>query len=80
MNPSWKDCLVNLESGLDLTPEQAQWAMREILEGRAENSELARFLLALKNKGETSEEVGAFVSEMFNHSAPISISERAVDT
>jgi anthranilate phosphoribosyltransferase len=80
MNPSWKVCLVNLESGLDLTPEQAQWAMREILEGRAENSELARFLLALKNKGETSEEVGAFVNEMFNHSAPISISERAVDT
>ena len=80
MNPSWKVCLTNLESGLDLTPEQAKWSMREILEGRAENSELARFLLALKNKGETSEEVGAFVSEMFNHSAPISITKRAVDT
>lgn len=80
MIPSWKDSVAALESGLDLSVEQAQLFMREILEGRAENSELAQFLLALKNKGETSDEVGAFVNEMFNHSAPIRISERAVDT
>jgi anthranilate phosphoribosyltransferase len=54
--------------------------MREILEGRAENTDLSEFLIALKNKGETSDEVGAFVTEMFNHSAPISITQRSVDT
>jgi anthranilate phosphoribosyltransferase len=37
-------------------------------------------LLALKEKGETSEEVGALVAQMYQHCAPISISERAVDT
>lgn len=80
MNPSWKGAVTALESGLDLTSSDAQWFMREILEGRADASDLSRFLLALKNKGETSEEVGAFVSEMFNHSAPINVSERSVDT
>ena len=80
MIPSWKSAVTALESGLDLTSSDAQWFMREILEGRAETSELSQFLLALKNKGETSEEVGAFVSEMFNHSAPINVLQRSVDT
>ena len=78
MSTSWKDAITALGSGLNLSSNEAQWFMREILEGRAENSDLAQFLIALKDKGETSEEVGAFVSEMFNHSAPISISKRAV--
>ena len=80
MNPSWNSSVAALESGLDLSISDAQWFMREILQGRAESSELSAFLVALKNKGETSDEVGAFVSEMFNHSAPIEIAERAVDT
>ena len=80
MIPSWKSAVTALESGLDLTSSDAQWFMREILEGRAETSELSQFLLALKSKGETSEEVGAFVSEMFNHSAPINVLQRTVDT
>ena len=39
-----------------------------------------RFLLALKAKGETSEEVGALVAQMYQHCGPITITERAVDT
>jgi anthranilate phosphoribosyltransferase len=80
MSTSWKDAITALSSGLNLSSNEAQWFMGEILEGRAESSDLAQFLIALKNKGETSEEVGAFVSEMFNHSAPITIADRAVDT
>ena len=37
-------------------------------------------MLALKAKGETAEEVGALVAQMYQHSAPITILERAVDT
>ena len=80
MNPDWSGAIAALESGLDLSASDAQWFMREILEGRADSSDLSKFLLTLKNKGETPEEVGAFVNEMFNHSAPISISQRSVDT
>ena len=80
MSSRWKESVAALESGLNLTSSDAQWFMREILEGRAEGSDLSEFLIALKNKGETSEEVGAFVEEMFNHSAPINLRQRAVDT
>jgi anthranilate phosphoribosyltransferase len=54
--------------------------MNEILTGKADNEITKQFLLALKEKGETSEEVGALVAQMYQHCAPISISERAVDT
>jgi len=54
--------------------------MREILEGRVETQRIKEFLVALKTKGETSEEVGALVAQMYEHCAPINILERAVDT
>ena len=54
--------------------------MNEILTGSADIEVIKRFLLALKTKGETSEEVGALVAQMYQHCAPILINERAVDT
>ena len=69
-----------MESGLDLLPQEAQDLMREVLEDRAEKETLTLFLLALKNKGETAEEVGALIAQMYEHCAPINIAERAVDT
>ena len=54
--------------------------MNEILEDRADNAIIKDFLLSLKAKGETSVEVGALVAQMYEHCAPISINERAVDT
>ena len=69
-----------LESGLDLEPTDVAWCMNQILEGKADNELIKKFLLSLKAKGETSEEVGALVAQMYEHSAPISITERAVDT
>ena len=54
--------------------------MREILSGDSDIEYVKKFLIALKNKGETSEEVGALVSEMYSHSGPIHIADRAVDT
>lgn len=77
---SWSENLNILNNLGDLSVEQAQWAMREILDGRANNEEIKNFLLALKAKGESAAEVGAMVDEMYRHAAPISITERAVDT
>jgi anthranilate phosphoribosyltransferase len=54
--------------------------MREVLEDRADKEVLKNFLIALKNKGETPEEVGALVAQMYQFCAPITINERAVDT
>ncbi len=77
---SWSALINKLDSGLDLEPIQIQEAMRQILSGDSDIEYVKKFLIALKNKGETSEEVGALVSEMYAHSGPINIAERAVDT
>lgn len=69
-----------MESGLNLSLQEAQDLMREVLEDRADKEVLKQFLLALKKKGETAEEVGALVAQMYEHCAPIKIAERAVDT
>jgi anthranilate phosphoribosyltransferase len=77
---NWAGAIAKLESGLDLLPEEAQSVMREVLEDRADKENLKSFLIALKNKGETPEEVGALVEQMYQFCAPITITERAVDT
>ena len=76
---SWNRAFELLENKLDLPAELVHEIMGEVLAGRAEPENLKKFLLALKEKGETSEEVGALVSQMYEHAAPINISARAVD-
>lgn len=76
---TWQSAFELLDNNLDLPSELVRDLMREILEGRAEKEDLKRFLISLKNKGETSDEVGAMVSEMYQFSAPINIDKRAVD-
>lgn len=76
----WESHISRLQSGLDLETEDVQWCMNEILTGNTDNELIKEFLLALKAKGETSTEVGALVAQMYQHCAPITINERAVDT
>jgi len=76
----WSSYIDRLVSGLDLEADEISSVMETILLGKADISEIKSFLVALKNKGETAEEVSALVNQMFAHSAPISITERAVDT
>ena len=80
MHSRWEIYISRLQSGLDLETEDVQWCMNEILTGNANLEVIKEFLLALKSKGETSEEVGALVAQMYQHCAPITINERAVDT
>lgn len=77
---AWIAHIEKMKSGLDLEPSEIQTVMREILSGSANTEGIKEFLLVLKEKGETTEEVAALVAEMYQHSAPISIAERAVDT
>lgn len=76
----WAGLVAKMDSGLDLEPHEAQAVMREVLEDRSDKEDLKKFLLALKNKGETPEEVGALVAQMYEFCGPIKIEERAVDT
>jgi anthranilate phosphoribosyltransferase len=76
----WEPHISRLRSGLDLDVAEVQWCMNEILTGNTEIDVIKDFLIALKTKGETSLEVGALVDQMYEHCAPITIKERAVDT
>lgn len=76
----WDENIAIINAGLDLEVERVQWCMDQILTGQATSETIKNFLISLKNKGESPEEVGALVAQMYQHCAPISISERAVDT
>lgn len=76
----WDEVLTKLEAGTNLAATEIQGVMGHILQGGADVEDIKKFLLALKAKGETAEEVAALVSEMYRHSGPIAIMERAVDT
>lgn len=56
-----ENCIKKLVDKKDLSKMEATAAMEEILEGKVTSVCLAAFLTALKLKGETSEEISAFV-------------------
>jgi anthranilate phosphoribosyltransferase len=77
---NWEQVLHSLDEKQDLSNEQVTWAMSQILEGVAENTQIKHFLSGLKAKGESASEVRTLVDQMYKYAAPISITERAVDT
>ncbi|MBU3692447.1 MAG: anthranilate phosphoribosyltransferase [Candidatus Nanopelagicaceae bacterium] len=77
--PTWDEILVSLENKNDLSKAQIAWAMQKILSGAAENENIKRFLISLKEKGERPSEVTALVEEMFNHASLIEVADRCVD-
>jgi anthranilate phosphoribosyltransferase len=50
-----------------LTREEAQEAMRLLLEGKAEESQLGAFLMLLRHKEETAEELAGFTAAVRSH-------------
>src|SRR5438552_17719088 len=48
----------------DLTPEQAESAMMDIMTGKAAPSQISAFLIGLKKKGETVDEITAIARVM----------------
>ena len=65
--PTWPGVLGTLLAGADLPPEQAAWAMEEVLSGTATPAQLAAFVTGLRAKGEAPAEVDALVGVMLEH-------------
>lgn len=76
---SWSDVLGSLVAGEDLTPAQATWAMGEVLAGAATPAQIAGFVVALRAKGETPEELTGLVDAMYDVMTPISVPGRLLD-
>lgn len=64
---TWPTVLSALASRADLTPDQAEWAMEQVLRGEATAAQFGAFVLALRTKGETAVEVEALVRAMLAH-------------
>lgn len=75
----WPQLLQQLLDGRDLSVAQAEWAMGEVMVGEATHAQLAAFLVALRAKGESIEEVVGFRDAILAHAEPISLSPNAVD-
>lgn len=76
---TWPDVLGSLVAGEDLTPAQATWAMGEILAGSATPAQIAGFVVALRAKGETIDELTGLVEAMYDVMTPISVPGRLLD-
>ena len=76
---SWEPILHSLAQKKSLNPDQVNWAMNQILSGAADTETIKSFLIALRNKGETAEEVISLVETMYQHAQLISIPDRCVD-
>ena len=66
-----KECIPILLENHELAPEQARSAMREMMTGEATPSQVAAFLISLKKKGETVEEMTALAEVAREHSRRI---------
>ena len=70
---SWPELTAALLRRDDLTEQQASWAMDQVMSGDSTAVQLAGFLVALRGKGETSNEIGGLVGAMLDHSAPVAL-------
>ncbi len=77
--PTWPGILSTLLDGTDLRPDASAWAMEQILGGVATPSQIAGFVVALRSKGATVDEITAFVDTMYRHAALLEIEGRVVD-
>lgn len=75
----WPMVLGRLASGSDLTAAEAAAALGEVFEGGATQAQLAAFIVALRLKGETAEEINGLVSAMVAVAAPLTLPADAVD-
>lgn len=69
----WPVVLWHLMEGDSLTRAQARAAMAEILEGAASPAQIAAYVVALRMKGETVEELVGMVDAMLAASTPVEI-------
>ncbi|HET8528401.1 MAG TPA: anthranilate phosphoribosyltransferase [Gaiellaceae bacterium] len=63
--------MAHVLDGHDLTRAEAREAMQQIMEGGATQAQIAGFLVALRAKGETADEIAGCAEAMREHALPV---------
>jgi anthranilate phosphoribosyltransferase len=77
---SWATTLARLVGGESLAEAEAAAAMAEIMEGRATGAQIGAFLVALRAKGETADEVVGLARTMRAHARRVPVDGPLLDT
>lgn len=76
---SWPEILTTLLDRRDLSVSESTWAMRQVMSGRATPSQLGGFLLALRAKGETVDEIVGFRDAILEAALPLPVPAEVLD-
>jgi anthranilate phosphoribosyltransferase len=76
---SWPSILTDLLGGVDLSVSESTWAMRQVMAGEATPSQLAGFLVALRAKGETVDEIVGFRDAILEAALPLPVDSHVLD-
>jgi anthranilate phosphoribosyltransferase len=75
----WPIILKKLLAKDNLTRQEAGWAMTEIMDGSSSEAEIGAFMMALRSKGETVEELSGLVDVMLKKSVLLETGADALD-
>lgn len=77
--PTWSGILAKLLAKSDLDRSEADWAMTEIMSEEASEAQVGAFMLALRSKGETVDELAGLVDVMLRQCVLLETGSDAVD-
>ena len=78
-DPTWPALLDALLDGEHLAISEASWAMQQVMEGAATPAQLGAFLVALKSKGETVDEIVGFRDAILAQAVKLDVDPFALD-
>ncbi|TDU89615.1 anthranilate phosphoribosyltransferase [Kribbella voronezhensis] len=76
---TWSRLISGLLAGRDLSTADTSWAMDDLVRGTATSAQVAGFLIALRAKGETADELGGLADALRSHASDVTIPGTFVD-
>jgi anthranilate phosphoribosyltransferase len=77
--PTWPRLLTRLLHREDLSAADTAWAMNEVMAGEATPVQVAAFVVALRAKGESPDEVAGMAASMLERATPVRLPLACVD-
>lgn len=77
--PNWKNIIGKLSSSENLERFEATWALEQIMSGNSQDGVVAAFLVSLRHKGESVEEISGLVDAMLANSLKLDLPTDALD-